>query len=103
MLIRLRPSTAGPPKRVNKKPPTKVVAVLTPRGKVGLIASTGPQHRFRRIARGASARRLHTTKRRGIVRRGRFVYGIRKGRVTYVALVAKGVKAKRYLKLAKLR
>jgi hypothetical protein len=89
--------------KTNKKPPTKVLAVLTPRGKVGMIATTGPQHRWKRIGRGASARRLGTAKRSGIVRRGSFVYGIRKGRVAYVALVAKGVNAKRYLKLAGLR
>jgi microsomal dipeptidase-like Zn-dependent dipeptidase len=112
-LLRSAGQPASRPKRVwrwcanaktNKKPRrAKVLAVLTPAGKVGMIASTGPQHRRNRIGRGASARRLHASKRRGIVRRGRFAYGIRKGRVAYVALVGKGVSAKRYLKLAGLR
>jgi len=75
---------------------------------VALIASNARQHRRRHIGRGASARRLGTTKRRGLVirrasARSSYVYGVRKGRVTYVALVAKGVGVKRYLKLAGLR
>ena len=92
---------------VNAKPnrvarSARVTAVLTPSGRVGLVASTARQHRFRHIGRGASARRLGTAKRRGIVKRGRVVYGIRGGRVRYVALIARGVNARRYLRLAGL-
>jgi hypothetical protein len=93
------------PNRVAKS--ARVVAVLTPSGRLAVVASTARQHRRRHIGRGASAKRLHTKKRRGIVvrrasRRSWYVYGIRHGRVRYVALVAKGVKGRRYLRLAGL-
>ena len=94
----------------------RVMAVLTPAGRVALVASTARGHRAGRIAPRAPARRLRGTTRefgRGVrvgpARRGaRAVYGIRRGKVTFVAVASRQTAASRrtlgrYLRLAGLR
>jgi hypothetical protein len=75
----------------------RVRAVLSRRGKVVLVASNARGHRARRVGRGARASRLRGRARplgRGLlVRRAsrstRFVYGVRRGRVRFVALASR--------------
>jgi len=84
-----------------------VITVFNPRGRVAMIATTARSHR----AGGVQVRDRRGGK--GIQRRraGRgnsFVYGVRKGRVRYVALASKpvakrGRTLRRYLRLAGLR
>jgi hypothetical protein len=94
----------------------KVVAALDRKGKVQLIGSTSIGHRALRIRTGVKARKLRGRARRvakGIYirkagKRARFVYGVRKGRVSFTAVAtrtaAKNRKSLRaYLKLAGLR
>jgi hypothetical protein len=86
----------------------RIFAVLTPQGAAGLVASTYPQHVARKI--GAGDRLSHGT--RLVVRSAggarRFVYGVRAGRVRWVAVATGTVARDRsrlrgYLKLAGLR
>jgi microsomal dipeptidase-like Zn-dependent dipeptidase len=79
----------------------KVVAVHTPAGRVGLIASTARHHRAAGIRPGAPARALRGRAQRfgpglrvGPPRRNgaRMVYGVRRGRVSFVG-VASGTAA----------
>jgi len=89
--------------------------VLSPEGTVALIATTAPEHRTSGdgVGRGSRASKLKGTKRigRGLRSRpagkggARYVFGIRGGRVRFVALasskVARSPKALReHLKLA---
>src|SRR4051812_1313930 len=62
-----------------------VKVVLTPQGTVGLVVSTGPEHEARGIGTGDRMRGS------GPRRRGRYVYGRRSGRVSYVAVASKSV------------
>jgi hypothetical protein len=109
--------------RGNKK--ARVAAVMTKSGKVGLLASNALGHgtvskkhkgKRVRISRGAfvgklrgRARRISKTLYVRRVSKGRkIVYGVRKGRVRYVALAAKSVgksrkTLKRYIKLSGVR
>ena len=92
-----------------------VVTVLTPGGSLALVASSARGHRARGIGPGGSVRRLGTPRRfkRGIVVRragahSSYVYGVRGGRVRWVAVAtrAAGTRAaqlKPYLRLAGLR
>jgi hypothetical protein len=93
----------------------KAVALLTRRGRVGLVASTARGHQGRRI-RGTSVRRLRRQTRpfgRGLLvrsagRRARIVYGVRRGRVRYVAVATRSVarsraSLRRHVRLAGLR
>jgi len=81
----------------------RIRAVLDPEGQGALVVSTYPEHEARGIGTGDRLR-----SRRSLVRRGRFVYGVRNGRVRFVATVT-GALAKRparvrsYLRLAGLR
>jgi hypothetical protein len=101
--------------RRNRK--AKVVAVFTRRRRVGLVVSTARGHRAFRIGRGARSRRLRgRTVRFGrglrvrrVGRRGRrIVYGVRRGKVSYVAVATRPVARSRkrlraYLRLARVR
>jgi hypothetical protein len=94
----------------------KVVAVLDRKGKVQLIASNAQGHRVRRIRPGIKAKRLRGKARkigkglyiRRAGKRARFVYGVRRGRVSFVGLATRSASKSRkrlraYLKLAGLR
>jgi microsomal dipeptidase-like Zn-dependent dipeptidase len=94
----------------------RVQAVLTPSGRLGLLASTARGHRAGGIGRGASARRLRRATRafgrgvriRSAGRGARVVYGVRRGRVTYVGVATRSVARsrgtlRRYLRMARLR
>jgi hypothetical protein len=93
----------------------RVSTVLTPAGKVALVASTAPGHKARSIGPFDSSRKLGSSaaglRSATIVRRAgpasSFVYGVRYGRVSYVALVTRSVSARSstlrsYLRLAGL-
>ena len=85
----------------------RVVAVFNRRGRVVLIATNARSHR----AGGVQVRDRIGGKKVQLTRAGkgnRFVYGVRNGRVRYVALASKGIaksgrKLRRYLRLADLR
>ena len=85
----------------------RVVAVFNRRGRVVLIATNARSHR----AGGVQVRDRIGGKKIQLTRAGkgnRFVYGVRNGRVRYVALASKGIaksgrKLRRYLRLADLR
>jgi len=90
--------------------------VLTRAGRVGLVASTARGHRAGGLGRGMRASRLRaSTKRFGPglrVRRAgagaRFVYGVRRGRVRFVAVASRPLASSRrrvraHLRLAGLR
>ena len=95
----------------------KVVTVFTGGSpKVGLVASTARRHTGRGIGRGARASRLRGTKRLGgglrvrrFGRRGaKLVYGVRAGRVRFVAVAARPVarsskRLRAAVRLARLR
>jgi hypothetical protein len=95
----------------------KVVTVFTGGSpKVGLVASTARRHTGRGIGPRARASRLRGTKRvRGGLRVRRFgrrgvklVYGVRRGRVRFVAVASRSVarspkRLRAYLKLARVR
>ncbi len=100
----------------DKRPAGRVKTVLTPGGTLGLIVSTGAEHRIRGVARGARANRvpkratrLSKTLRSVSAGNGkRYVYRVSKGRVTATAIasreVAKTSKSLRaYLRMAGLR
>jgi hypothetical protein len=104
---------------------TRAAAVFSARGKVVLVGTNAfhPRPRVRRIGRGAPVRRLRARGVRRIGkglwvskaargragrRRARLVYGVRRGRVRFVAVAARGVAVKRkrlraHLRLAGLR
>jgi hypothetical protein len=94
----------------------KVVAALTRKGKVALVGSNAEGHRALRIRVGVKAKRLRGQARKlgkGIYvrkagKRARFDYGVRKGRVSFVAVATRSATKSRkqlrgYLKLAGLR
>ncbi|MEK6277005.1 MAG: peptidase [Actinomycetota bacterium] len=101
--------------RRNRK--AKVVAVFTRRGKVGLVVSTGHTHEANGVAGGEAAGRLRGRAAalggglwKGGTGRGgtQFVYGVRAGRVRFVAVASRSVagsrqRLRRYLRLAKVR
>jgi hypothetical protein len=111
--------------RGNRRSKARLAAVFTPTGKVGMLVSNARGHgtiwRRRgsgplRISRGASVRtlsgRAQRVSRRLYVRRGhggvRFVYGVRRGRVRYVAVASRSVgrspqRLRAYLRLAGVR
>ena len=70
----------------------RMTATLTPAGRVALVASTSPGHKARWIRTGMKAKRVKGAKAfgRGVkikrVRGRAFVYGVRGGRVRYVAV-----------------
>ena len=82
----------------------RVTAVFSRRGRAALVASTAPRHRARGVGRGTRARRVRRAfphRRmlgRGLVlaRRGRtrVVFGVRRGRVRYVAVPGRRVPAR---------
>jgi hypothetical protein len=94
----------------------EVKALLGTGGRVRLVASTARLHRFEDLGQGSRARRLP---RRGVRRvgrslrvrkagRNRVVHGVRRGRITFTAVVprrtaASGKRLRRTLKLAELR
>jgi hypothetical protein len=94
----------------------KIVVALTRNGKVALAGSSAQGHRGLRIRVGVKAKRLRGKARkfgkglyiRKAGKRARFVYGVRKGRVSFVAVATRAATKKRktlraYLKLAGLR
>ena len=94
----------------------RVMAVFTKAGKLGLIVSTVRDHKGRRVGTGAKARRVRRgTKKLGPglrVRRlrggTRLIYGVRRGRVRYVAVATRKVGGNRkrlrtHLRLAGVR
>jgi hypothetical protein len=78
--------------------------VLSPAGRVVLVASTAPGHRARGIGPGAKrsggAPSLRVRRARG---GARFVYGVRRGRVRFVAVASRPVAADRRRLRAHLR
>jgi hypothetical protein len=95
---------------------SKVVVVFTPGDRVGFIASSGLRHEGVDVTRGDSAgnvRRIARSLGHGLwLERGgggsRFVFGVRRGRVRFVALASRQVAGKdsrlrKYVKRAKLR
>jgi hypothetical protein len=94
----------------------RMTSVLTPGGRVALVASTAPGHRALGVRTGMRASRLSRRVRRFgrgvLVRRARegkrFVYGVRRGRVAYVGVASPAAAPspgalQGYLKLAGLR
>jgi hypothetical protein len=91
----------------------RMTVALTPGGRVALVGSTSPGHRARGIRTGMKAKRAKAgTKAFGAgvrVSKGRrFIYGVRGGRVRYVAVATRAAtrnrKAlRRYLRIARLR
>ena len=93
----------------------KVILAFNGRNRVRLIASTARLHRRGGIGRGTRVRRLARSSRTTQLGRGlwaspngRFVYGTRRGRVRYVAVVDRGLAGsprliRAYLRLAGLR
>jgi hypothetical protein len=94
----------------------KLVAALDRKGKVQLIGSNSIGHRINRVRPGVRSTRLRGKARRvgkGLYvrkagKRARFVYGVRKGRVSFVAVATRSATKSRkqlrgYLKLAGLR
>jgi hypothetical protein len=97
----------------------KVVAVLSPKGRAVMVASNARGHRARGIGRGVGIRSAAygisgdpPPNKRLVLRRAgggkRFVYGVRRGRVRFVAVVSRGLAADRkrlraHLRLAGLR
>ena len=86
----------------------RMTVALTPAGRVALVGSTSPGHKARGIRTGMRAKRAKVGTKafgRGVRVRGRFVYGVRGGRVRYVAVASRAAvrnrKAlRRYLRLA---
>jgi hypothetical protein len=102
--------------RRKKNRTSRVVAALDSKGRVQLIGSTSIGHRALRIRTGVKAKRLRGKARkfgkglyvRKAGKRARFVYGVRKGRVSFVAVATRSAtksrrQLRRYLKLAGLR
>jgi microsomal dipeptidase-like Zn-dependent dipeptidase len=98
-------------KRNRNRRKRRVVGVFTKAGRLGLVASTVRDHKGRRVGTGAKARRI----RRGTRRLGprlrarrlrggaRLVYGIKRGRVRYVAVATRKVGGNRKRLRAHLR
>jgi hypothetical protein len=66
-----------------------MAASLTPAGRVALVGSTAPGHKARGVATGSKAKRARKGTRafgRGVRKRGRYVYVVRRGRVRGVAV-----------------
>ena len=88
-----------------------MTVALTPAGRVALVGSTSPGHKARGIRTGMKAKRAKVGTKafgRGVRVRGRFVYGVRGGRVRYVAVASRAAVRnrkvlRRYLRLARLR
>jgi len=88
-----------------------VVAVFTPGGRVGLVASSGRGHTAGGTGPGVRVtHRLRAARRigGGLLARGRFVYGVRKGRVRFVAVAAPSIRRRaamlhRYLAIGGFR
>ena len=89
----------------------RVMSVFTKTGKLGLVVSTVRDHKGRRVGTGARARRARRGTKpfgRGLrVRRlpggARLVYGVRRGRVRYVAVATRKVGGNRKRLRAHLR
>jgi hypothetical protein len=94
----------------------KAVAALTPSGTVALVGSTAKGNDALRIHAGDSVKRVRGEARkmgkglfvRRAGRQARFVYGVRRGRVRFVAVATRAATKNRralrgYLKLARLR
>ena len=77
----------------------KVVTVLKPNGRLGLVVSSARYHRYRNLGAGRSARLIPKNAKKfgsGVyatkVKRGvRFVYGVKKGKIAFVAVAQSGV------------
>ena len=100
--------------KANRK--ARLAAVFTPRGRVGLVASTKRGNTARGVGVGASSRRLKgrtkafgsNVRVRSAGGRKTLVYGVRNGKVRYVAVATRSVAKTRkslgrYLRLARLR
>jgi hypothetical protein len=90
----------------------EVKALLTQEGRVHLVASTARIHRYAGVGRGERASRVtRRTSRLGKYLRmrragksaNRIVYGIRRGRITFTAVVAKETASNRMRLRAALR
>ncbi|HEX8101091.1 MAG TPA: Coagulation factor 5/8 type domain-containing protein [Solirubrobacteraceae bacterium] len=95
----------------------EVKVLLTQAGRVQLVASTAFYHRFADVGKGRSAKRLagktrrigrHLRIRRAGRKGNRAVYGVRGGKVTFVAILSKKTgrtpkRVRRAIKLAGLR
>ena len=101
-------------RRLNSR--AKTLAVFTRAGKVGLIATNGRGHAANRSGPSGRVRRIRGRVRRVgrtlLVRRARggvrVVYGVRRGRIRFVALASRGVAKNRrtlrnYLRLSGIR
>ena len=75
----------------------RLIAVLDRRGRARLVATTARGHRLRGVGPGSPARRL------GARRRGRVLFGVRRGRVRYVAVVDRRLLRNRRLLRSYLR
>jgi hypothetical protein len=94
----------------------RVAAVFTPQQTVGLVTSTGRDHRVLNLGTGARAARLRGRARpfgRGLLmrpagRNTRVIFGVRRGRISWIAVATRSVAAspgrlRPYLRLAGLR
>jgi hypothetical protein len=74
-----------------RRPKGRVVGGFDKRGRLAWVTSTGAHHRINGVGRGErvpdSARRVA----KGRYKRGRFIYGARKGRVRFVAVALRKV------------
>jgi hypothetical protein len=97
------------------RPPGDLRPVLSREGRVVLVGATGPEHEALRVGRGdrvtrrlrRGARRVGTTLLvRKAGRDARYVYGVRRGRVTFVAVADRSIAGtktlRRHLRLAGL-
>jgi hypothetical protein len=97
------------------RPGGRVRTVLTPEGKVGLITSTGSEHRIGGVGRESRSAKLPATRRLSATLRtapagggARYVFAVRSGRVTATAVASRAVASspatlRRYLTMAGVR
>jgi hypothetical protein len=88
----------------DRRPAGEVKAVFTKAGTASLVASTGPEHVIGGVGPGDRLPRGTTPFGRGVRRHGRFLLGVRNGRVRWVAVSSRsGLRtARASLKLAGL-
>src|SRR4051812_37580317 len=72
----------------DKRPAGALKAVFTQAGTASLVATTGPEQEAGGIGTGDRVPRGLRSLGRGVKRSGRFLYGVRKGRVSFVAVTS---------------